>query len=79
MIKVINMPTQKKKLKKAKSSEKLKIKDEPFDIKPLGEYVDDRVELIKQAFMVVKSKRIKSLLPDFLQVSQNETRKISKT
>uniref|UniRef100_A0A1B0CVE5 Uncharacterized protein n=1 Tax=Lutzomyia longipalpis TaxID=7200 RepID=A0A1B0CVE5_LUTLO len=47
--------------------EKIKIKAEPIDILPLSEYVDDRVELIKQAFSCLKPKSIKAIAPDFLQ------------
>lgn len=39
---------------------------------PLGHYIDDRVELIRQIFMSLKSKTIKSIAPDFLQVKDND-------
>ncbi|KAL9692267.1 hypothetical protein quinque_015826 [Culex quinquefasciatus] len=69
------MPTQKK---KAKHQEAVKpsaatvptavqIKSEPLDIKPLSAFVDDRVELIRQAFMCLKPKEITCLAPDGLQ------------
>lgn len=45
----------------------VQIKSEPLDIKPLGAFVDDRVELIRQAFTCLKPKEIKCLVPDFLQ------------
>lgn len=45
----------------------VQIKTEPLDIKPLGAYVDDRVELIRQAFTCLKPKEVKCLVPDFLQ------------
>lgn len=44
------------------------IKTEPIELQPLGHYVDDRVELIRQTFMNLKPKTIKSITPDFLQV-----------
>lgn len=44
------------------------IKTEPDELQPLGKYVDDRVELIRQTFMNLKPKTIKSITPDFLQV-----------
>lgn len=47
--------------------EKVKVKTEPIDILPLSEYVDDRVELIKQAFQCLNPKAIKKIAPDFLQ------------
>ncbi|XP_055711380.1 chemotaxis regulatory protein ChePep isoform X2 [Phlebotomus papatasi] len=47
--------------------EKIKVKTEPIDILPLSEYVDDRVELIKQAFQCLNPKAIKKIAPDFLQ------------
>lgn len=44
-------------------------KDEPAaETKPLGDYVDDRVELIRQAFACLKPKTIKNITPDFLKV-----------
>lgn len=58
------MPTQKPKKSK---SEKVKIKVEPQEIKPLSHYVDDRLELIKQAFSCLKPKTIKAITPKFLQ------------
>lgn len=67
------MPTQKNKLKKVKSeptptpAAPVQIKAEPLGIKPLGAYVDDRVELIRQAFTCLKPKEVKCLVPDFLE------------
>ncbi|XP_055601725.1 glutamic acid-rich protein [Uranotaenia lowii] len=72
------MPTQKKKLKKSKIDNKqvaetatttnaMKIKSEPLDIKPLSSFIDDRVELIRQAFSCLKPKEVKCLVPDTLQ------------
>ncbi|XP_065086912.1 DNA ligase 1 [Ochlerotatus camptorhynchus] len=71
---LLEMPSQKSKLIKVKSetvtaaaSTPIQIKPEPLDIKPLGAYVDDRVELIRQAFTCLKPKEVKCLVPDFLQ------------
>uniref|UniRef100_A0A8D8PHF0 (northern house mosquito) hypothetical protein n=1 Tax=Culex pipiens TaxID=7175 RepID=A0A8D8PHF0_CULPI len=68
------MPTQKKKAKHqdavkpaATVPAAVQIKSEPLDIKPLGAFVDDRVELIRQAFMCLKPKEITCLAPDGLQ------------
>lgn len=63
------MPTEHKK-KSTKSEKKLPIpiKCEPEDLKPLENYVDDRVKLIQQIFGTLKSKTIQSIIPDFLQV-----------
>ncbi|XP_062554368.1 DNA ligase 1 isoform X2 [Armigeres subalbatus] len=67
------MPTQKKKLKKVKPDPlattvvPVQIKAEPLDIKPLSAFVEDRVELIRQAFSCLKPKEVKCLVPDFLQ------------
>lgn len=60
------MPTvpTKKKLKLGTA-----IKDEPQETFPLSHFVDDPVELIRQVFISLKSKTIKSIAPDFLQVS----------
>lgn len=57
---------------KKKSKEHTKIKSEPKEqeIFPLSHYVDDRVELIRQMFLCLKSKTIKNIAPDFLQVIQ---------
>lgn len=66
------MPTEHKKKKASKKEEKklpIVIKSEPQDLKPLENYVDDRVELIQQIFSTLKSKTIQSIVPDFLQVS----------
>lgn len=41
------MPTPAGKKHKEKK-EKVKVKREPMEVKPLSEYVDDRLELIKQ-------------------------------
>lgn len=67
------MPTENKK-KKSKHDEKmslLSIKKEQDDLKSLGFYVDDRIELIKQIFGTLKSKTIESIIPEFLQVKVN--------
>lgn len=64
------MPSQKKK-KIVKPDTKpapvpVSVKAEPLDIKPLSAYVDERVELIRQAFSCLKPKEIKALVPDFM-------------
>ncbi|XP_055635062.1 clumping factor A isoform X2 [Toxorhynchites rutilus septentrionalis] len=65
------MPSQKKKLKKNKMEDTVtlpvQIKTEPVETKPLSAYIEDRVELIRQAFMCLKPKEIQCLVPDFLQ------------
>lgn len=67
------MPTQKKKskhqdaVKPPAAPAAVQIKSEPLDIKPLSAFVDDRVELIRQAFMCLKPKEITCLAPDGLQ------------
>ncbi|XP_035900190.1 uncharacterized protein DDB_G0286299 [Anopheles stephensi] len=70
------MPTQKKKVKQTAESNETKpavdIKQEPEELKPLGAYVDDRLELIRQVFSCVKPKEIKYLLPDFLEGKSND-------
>uniref|UniRef100_A0A182T711 Uncharacterized protein n=1 Tax=Anopheles maculatus TaxID=74869 RepID=A0A182T711_9DIPT len=71
------MPTQKKKVKKATETNDTKpaavdIKQEPEELKPLGAYVEDRLELIRQVFSCVKPKEIKYLLPDFLEGKSND-------
>lgn len=66
------MPTEHKKNKSkttATVTAKVDIKVESQDQHPLSHYIDDRVELIRQIFMSLKSKTIKSIAPDFLQVS----------
>lgn len=60
------MPSNKNKTKKVTPTKI--IKTEPIELQPLGQYVDDRVELIRQTFMNLKPKTIKSITPDFLQV-----------
>lgn len=60
------MPTEHK---KTKSKTNVEIKVEGQELHPLSHYIDDRVELIRQIFMSLKSKTIKSIAPDFLQVS----------
>lgn len=62
------MPTvpTKKKLKLGTSAT---VKEEPQETFPLSHFVDDPVELIRQVFLSLKSKTIKSLAPDFLQVN----------
>ena len=54
------MPTEHKK-KKIKT-------EESKEVHPLSYHIDDRVELIRQIFGCLKSKTIKSIAPDFLQV-----------
>uniref|UniRef100_A0A2M4BFF6 Putative microtubule-associated protein futsch isoform x2 n=1 Tax=Anopheles marajoara TaxID=58244 RepID=A0A2M4BFF6_9DIPT len=69
------MPIQKKKVKKDKSEAKpagANIKQEPEELKPLAEYIDDRLELIRQVFSCVKPKEINYLLPDFLEGKSND-------
>uniref|UniRef100_A0A6B2EAW4 Putative microtubule-associated protein futsch isoform x2 n=1 Tax=Phlebotomus kandelakii TaxID=1109342 RepID=A0A6B2EAW4_9DIPT len=70
------MPAQKHKvlgkIQPKQEVEKVKVKSEPIDILPLSEYVDDRVELIKQAFQCLKPKSIKAIAPDFLQTKPIE-------
>lgn len=61
------MPTEHKK-NKSKAPANVEIKMESQDSHPLSHYIDDRVELIRQIFMSLKSKTIKSIAPDFLQV-----------
>ncbi|XP_058822119.1 uncharacterized protein LOC131683810 [Topomyia yanbarensis] len=66
------MPSQKKKAKKIKTEAQapavpVPIKSEPLDIKPLSAYVDERVELIRQAFSCLKPKEVKALGPEFMQ------------
>lgn len=66
------MPSDHKKKKSSKIEKTEKktiiIKTEPKDLKPLENYVDDRVELIQQIFSTLKTKTIQSIVPDFLQV-----------
>lgn len=64
------MPTEHKKTK-SKATANVEIKVEAQDLHPLNHYIDDRVELIRQIFMSLKSKQIKSIAPDFLQVNYN--------
>lgn len=45
------------------------IKVEPQQLYPISHYVDDPVELIREVFSSLKSKTIKSIAPDFLQVN----------
>lgn len=61
------MPTEHKK-SKSKATTNVEIKVECEDLHPLGHYIDDKVELIRQIFKILKSKTIKSIAPDFLQV-----------
>lgn len=63
------MPTEHKKTK-SKATANMEIKVEGQDLHPLNHYIDDRVELIRQMFMSLKSKTIKSIAPDFLQVKK---------
>lgn len=66
------MPSESKR-KKSQKTEKIekkpldKIKTEPEDLKSLEHYVDDRVELLQQAFSLLKTKTITSIAPEFLQ------------
>uniref|UniRef100_A0A2M4AKE8 Putative caspase activity and apoptosis inhibitor 1 n=1 Tax=Anopheles triannulatus TaxID=58253 RepID=A0A2M4AKE8_9DIPT len=71
------MPIQKKKVKKDKDKSEAKpaganVKQEPEELKPLAEYIDDRLELIRQVFSCVKPKEINYLLPDFLEGKSND-------
>lgn len=66
------MPTEHKK-NKLKASANVEIKVEGQELHPLNHYIDDRVELIRQIFMSLKSKNIKSIAPDFLQVKIVDT------
>lgn len=69
------MHTEKSK-RKAKSKVTIKskeIKKEPkkvYHAESLCHLIDDRVKLIKQIFQTLKSKTIKSMAPDFLQVPE---------
>jgi hypothetical protein len=56
--------------KKSKKLKKL-LKVEPTDLNPISHYaeVDDRLELIRQVFLSLKPKTIKTFCPEFLQVS----------
>ncbi|KAG4065725.1 hypothetical protein HA402_012403 [Bradysia odoriphaga] len=65
------MPTEHKKTK-LKANVDIKVEGGQ-DLHPLGHYIDDRVELIRQIFMSLKSKTIKSIAPDFLQGKSLET------
>jgi hypothetical protein len=52
----------------SKKSKKQKIKQEPGEtIKPLVNYVDDRVELIRQMFGCLKKNEVKNRLPEYLR------------
>lgn len=51
----------------------VKVKREPSEVKPLSEYVDDRLELIKQAFACLKPKTIKAVTPKFMQKESLES------
>lgn len=64
------MPTEHKsrKVKKQKSPP-IPIKTEPDELHPLEHYIDDRVELVRQIFGSLKSKTLKSIVPEFLQVN----------
>lgn len=60
------MPSEKQKKKNrttSKSSQSAEL------IKPLGHYVNDRLELTKQLFSCLKTNQIKQRLPANLQVS----------
>lgn len=59
------MPSEKKS-KKQKGADKVAVAEAP--LKPLAQYVDDRLELTKQLFSCLKTKQIKSRLPANLQV-----------
>lgn len=64
------MPTQNKRShhETLKKPNKAVVKSEPAEYRPLSEYADDRVELIKQIFSSLKAKTIKAIAPAFLQV-----------
>lgn len=70
------MHTEKAK-RKAKPKVVVAIKSKEIKKEPKAEYnkeslchlIDDRVKLIRQIFQTLKSKTIKSIAPDFLQVS----------
>lgn len=62
------MPTEHNK-NKSKATANMEIKVEGQDLHPLSHYIDDRVELITQIFKSLKSKTIKSIAPDFMQVN----------
>lgn len=51
----------------------MKVKREPTELKPLSEFADDRLELIKQAFACLKPKTIKGITPKFLQKESLES------
>lgn len=63
------MPTHRNKVKSKRATTKTDIKIKSQDLHPLTYYIDDRVELIRQIFMTLKSKTIKAIAPDFLQVN----------
>lgn len=65
------VPTKKLKIDNAAAT----IKEEPQETFPLSHFVDDPVELIRQVFLSLKSKTIKSIAPDFLQVNSLESKK----
>lgn len=58
------MPTE----NKSKRLTAAAIKIEPQPLYPISHYVDDPVALIREVFSSLKSKTIKSIAPDFLQV-----------
>lgn len=68
------MPTEhrSKKVNKRKSPP-ISIKTEPTELHSLDHYIDDRVELVRQIFTSLKSKTLKSIVPEFLQVSHMST------
>lgn len=59
------MPSEKKS-KKNKAEQKATTSNEP--LKPLSNYVGDRLELTKQLFSCLKNKQVKQRLPPNLQV-----------
>lgn len=61
------MPSPSSSRNKKEANSVVAIKIEPRDVKPLGEFVSDRVELIRQTFSCLKGKVIKSMCPGFLQ------------
>lgn len=59
------MPTHKS--KKSSSARSSVEKSKETDLKSLSDFVDDRVELIRHAFMCLKPKTIKNIAPEFLK------------
>lgn len=64
------MPTEHKSKKANKrKSPSISIKNEPMEVQTLEHYIDDRVELVRQMFSSLKSKTLKTIVPEFLQVN----------